>query len=126
MKMKKNTINQESCSASFVVALKDALNVINGKWKLAIVCTLLADQRRFSDIEKLIKGITPRMVSKELKELEINGVVRKIEMLENGLTVTKYDLTESGRNLHDVIVTMVEWGKQHRAFSLSLDINEKE
>lgn len=66
------------------------------------------------------------MVSKELKELEINGVVRKIEMLENGLTVTKYDLTESGRNLHDVIVTMVEWGKQHRAFSLSLDINEKE
>lgn len=126
MKMKKNTINQESCSVGFVVALKDALNVINGKWKLAIVCTLLADQRRFSDIEKLIKGITPRMVSKELKELEINGVVRKIEMLENGLTVTKYDLTESGRNLHDVIVTMVEWGKQHRAFSLSLDIKDKE
>ncbi len=38
-----NMINQESCSASFVVALKDALNVINGKWKLAIVCVLLEE-----------------------------------------------------------------------------------
>lgn len=113
-----NIINQASCSASFVVALKDALNVINGKWKLAIVCTLLEKQRRFKDIEHLITGITPRMVSKELKELEINGIVKKFDVIENGLKVTKYGLTESGKNLENVIITMVEWGKEHRIYSL--------
>ncbi len=113
-----NMINQESCSASFVVALKDALNVINGKWKLAIVCVLLEEQRRFKDIEHLITGITPRMVSKELKELEINGII-KVEVIENGLSITKYGLTESGKNLEDVIVMMVKWGKEHRIYSMS-------
>ena len=114
-----NIINQASCSASFVVALKDALNVINGKWKLAIVCILLEEPRRFKDIEQLIAGITPRMVSKELKELEINGIVKKIDVVENGLTITKYGLTESGMNLESVIVAMVGWGKDHRIYSLS-------
>jgi DNA-binding HxlR family transcriptional regulator len=114
-----NMINQESCSASFVVALKDALNVINGKWKLAIVCILLEEQRRFKDIEHLITGITPRMVSKELKELEINGIIKKVEVIENGLSITKYGLTESGKNLEDVIVMMVKWGKEHRIYSMS-------
>ncbi|NHB56820.1 helix-turn-helix transcriptional regulator [Acinetobacter sp. 194] len=114
----KDEFEKDACSIAFVMALKDALNVINGKWKLAIVCTLLAEQRRFNDIERLIKGITPRMISKELKELEINGVVRKIQLTENNLSITKYDLTESGKNLYEVIVKMVEWGKQHRALSL--------
>jgi DNA-binding HxlR family transcriptional regulator len=112
--MIKDEFEKDACSIAFVMALKDSLNVVNGKWKLAIVCTLLAEQRRFSDIERLIKGITPRMVSKELKELEVNGVVRKINLIENNLNITKYELTESGRRLYDVIVKMVEWGKQHR------------
>lgn len=114
-----NIINQASCSANFVVALKDALNVINGKWKLAIVCILLEEERRFKDVEQLITGITPRMVSKELKELEINGIVKKIDVIENGLKVTKYGLTESGKKLESVIIAMVGWGKEHRIYSLS-------
>lgn len=111
---------KDACSIAFVMALKDSLNVVNGKWKLAIVCTLLAEQRRFSDIERLIKGITPRMVSKELKELEINGVVQKVNLVENELNITKYELTESGKRLYEVIVKMVEWGKQHRVSSLGV------
>lgn len=114
-----NIINQASCSTSFVVALKDALNVINGKWKLAIVCILLEEPRRFKDIERLILGITPRMISKELKELEINGIVKKVDVIESGLSITKYDLTESGKGLEGVIVTLVSWGKQHRMYNLS-------
>ena len=117
-------INKESCSASFIVALKDALNVINGKWKLAIVCILLEDQRRFKDIQHLISGITPRMISKELKELEINGIIKKVNVVESGLTVTKYSLTESGKNLENIIITMVKWGKQHRIHNLSSEKNE--
>jgi DNA-binding HxlR family transcriptional regulator len=108
---------QSSCNRAFVVALKDALNVISGKWKLAIVCVLLEGGRRFSDIERLITGITPRMVSRELKELEINGVVKKSLNQENGSAITRYELTESGEQLKDVIVQMVEWGQKHRQVS---------
>ncbi|KRW61035.1 winged helix-turn-helix transcriptional regulator [Pseudomonas sp. TTU2014-080ASC] len=108
---------QSSCNRAFVVALKDALNVISGKWKLAIVCVLLEGGRRFSDIERLITGITPRMVSRELKELEINGVVKKSLNQENGSAITRYELTESGEQLKDVIVQMVEWGQKHRQAS---------
>ena len=110
---------QSSCNRAFVVALKDTLNVISGKWKLAIVCVLLEGGRRFSDIERLITGITPRMVSRELKELEINGVVAKSQSKENGISVTRYELTESGEQLKDVIVQMVEWGQKHREVSAS-------
>ena len=108
---------QSSCNRAFVVALKDTLNVISGKWKLAIVCVLLEGGRRFSDIERLITGITPRMVSRELKELEINGVVKKSLNQENGSAITRYELTESGEQLKDVIVQMVEWGQKHRQVS---------
>lgn len=58
-----------NCDKTFVMALKDALNVVNGKWKLAVVCTLLSGKKRFSEIERTITDITPRMVSKELKAL---------------------------------------------------------
>ena len=115
---------ESSCNMQFVMALKDALNVINGKWKLAIVCTLLNEERRFSDIEKLIKGITPRMVSKELKELEINGVVKKMLIEDKQSKVMKYGLTQSGKQLSKVIESMVIWGQEHRSLSQSLDYNK--
>jgi DNA-binding HxlR family transcriptional regulator len=115
--MSQNDFSENSCTVQFVMALKDTMNVVNGKWKLAIVCTLLAEHRRFTDIEKLIKGITPRMISKELKELEINGVVEKIVIEENYSKITKYGLTPSGKELYTVIESMVEWGKLHRNFN---------
>jgi DNA-binding HxlR family transcriptional regulator len=111
---------ETSCSFGFVMALKDSLNVISGKWKLAIVCVLLENEKRFNDIQRLIKGITPRMLSRELKELEINGVVRKISALENNLEVSKYALTESGQQLDQVIIQMVEWGQRHRIQQIPL------
>lgn len=106
---------KNSCDTIFVTALKDAINVISGKWKLAIVCALLMQPRRFNDIQRLIKGISPRMLSRELKELEINGVVTKVDALESQQEITLYSLTESGKQLNHVIVPMVQWGRRHRA-----------
>ncbi|WP_213072302.1 winged helix-turn-helix transcriptional regulator [Acinetobacter cumulans] len=106
----------DQCNVKFIVALKNAMNVINGKWKLAIVATMIKQPRRFNEIERLLQGITPRMISKELKELELNNVIHKIESIdpESGRITAMYDLTESGRKLEKLMVQMAVWGQEHR------------
>jgi DNA-binding HxlR family transcriptional regulator len=106
----------DQCNVKFIVALKNAMNVINGKWKLAIVATMIKQPRRFNEIERLLQGITPRMISKELKELELNNVVHKIDSLDpdSGRITAMYDLTESGRKLEKLMVQMAVWGQEHK------------
>ena len=105
---------EEACKAAFVIAIKDALNVVAGKWKLAIVCTMLRGPRRFNEIERLLNGLTPRMLVRELRELEINGVVMRTTVGPLGGAVRSYELTASGKQLEVVIIGMAEWGVQHR------------
>lgn len=106
----------DQCNVKFIVALKNAMNVINGKWKLAIVATMIKQPRRFNEIERLLQGITPRMISKELKELELNNVVHKIDSIDplTGRITVMYDLTESGRKLEKLMVQMAVWGQEYR------------
>lgn len=111
--MAKNYFNGIKCPKEFVLALNDTLNVVNGKWKLAIVSTLLWEKKRFSEIKTNIGAITPRMLSKELKELEANGVVTR-KVFDTTPVVVEYQLTESGRLLSEVIEKMVDWGMTHR------------
>lgn len=99
------------------MAIKDALNVVSGKWKLAIVCTLLRGPRRFNEIERLLNGLTPRMLARELRELEVNGVITRIASNTSGTSahaVRSYRLTESGAKMEGLIISMAEWGVQHR------------
>lgn len=112
--MEKRYTDVIQCDKAFVMALTDTLNVVSGKQKLAIVCTLLTGKKRFSDIQRTITQITARMVSKELKELEINGVVKRKVFAEETPVLVEYELTDSGKALNDVIIKMVEWGLQHR------------
>ena len=88
----------------------------NGNWQLAIVATMIKQPRRFNEIEHLLQGITPRMISKELKELELNNVVHKTEMIdpESGRITAMYDLTDSGRKLEKLMVQMAVWGQEHQ------------
>lgn len=114
--MSENYTIEDECNMQFIAALKNALNVVNGKWKLAIVATLLKQQRRFNDIERLLPGITPKMISKELKELELNKVVMKVQTFDeiSGKSVILYDLTESGKGLEKLMVQMATWGQYHK------------
>jgi len=54
--MNRITSEEDACKVAFVMAIKDALNVVSGKWKLAIVCTLLLGPRRFNEMERLLNG----------------------------------------------------------------------
>ena len=125
--MSENYTIEDECNMQFISALKNALNVVNGKWKLAIVATLLKQQRRFNEIEHLLPGITPKMISKELKELELNKVVMKVQTFDNasGKSIVLYDLTESGRGLEKLMVQMATWGQQHKELNaLSNSMNK--
>lgn len=105
------------CKKAFVLAIKDALNVVSGKWKLAIVCTLLSGSKGFAEMERLLDAITPRMLSRELRELEVNGVIARENEVVSAPRFRKYALTPSGRKLEAVIFAFATWGQEHRAVS---------
>ena len=104
---------EAKCPRQYVLALSDTLNVINGKWKLPIVAALLRGRNRFKDLQANIVNITPRMLSKELKELEINGIVER-KVYDHKPVLIEYQLTASGKNFANVIDAMIDWGMEHR------------
>ena len=107
----------KSCSSEFVLALNDTLNVLRGKWKMPIIASLLYGKKRFKELEREIPHITPRMLSKELKELELNGILRRTVFDTIPVTV-EYELTRSGKSLNDVLDPMIKWGLEHRKNSI--------
>lgn len=103
----------KSCSGEFVLAINDTMNVLNGKWKLPIIGLLMFGKKRYKELEREVKNITPRMLSKELKELELNGiVVRKV--FDSIPVKVEYELTPSGYKLRSVLDAMIDWGLDHR------------
>lgn len=103
----------KQCSSTYVLAVNDTMNVISGKWKIPIIGSLLFGKKRFKEMEKDIPKITPRMLSKELKDLEVNGFVTRT--VYNTIPVTvEYELTKSGERFIKVLDMMVGWGLQHR------------
>lgn len=103
----------KKCSGEFVLAVNDTMNVLNGKWKLPIIGSLLYGKKRFKELEREIPKITPRMLSKELKDLEANGIVSRTVYDTIPVTV-EYELTKSGNSLNTVLDSMIAWGLQHR------------
>ncbi|UTA66889.1 MULTISPECIES: helix-turn-helix domain-containing protein [Emticicia] len=99
---------------SNMMAVYDAMDALNGKWKISIIAVLCYhDKRRFSDILRDVSGISNKMLSKELKEMEINNLVKRTVLDTQPITV-EYELTEHGRKLKSVIGSLAEWGKEHR------------
>lgn len=103
----------KKCSATYILAVNDTINVINGKWKLPIIGSLLFGKKRFKEMEREIPRITARMLSKELRDLEVNGFVTRTVFNTVPVTV-EYELTTSGKSFSKVLDIMVEWGLEHR------------
>jgi DNA-binding HxlR family transcriptional regulator len=95
--------------------VRDALDLLGGKWKLPIIVGLLQGPRRFKHLQREVAGITAKMLSKELKELEQNDlVVRHVEAEVVPMAVT-YTLAAYGEELVPVIEALWAWGSLHRA-----------
>jgi len=104
--------NPEACNAS-VTAVKDALYVLNGKWKLPLIVALSGGAKRFNEIQRSLDGITPKILSKELREMEMNEfVVRKV--LPTIPVSVMYELTPYSKSLDNVVNELRNWGVQHR------------
>ena len=104
-------LDLKNCSREDGMAMLDVLNIFSGKWKMIIVCLLFDHDIRFSEIQRFIPSITRRTLSKELKELELNGIVKRTVVDAN---TVKYGITESALGLKEKIIGLVEWGVQHR------------
>jgi len=88
------------------------LSIIGGKWKVLIIRELLNGKKRFSQLHKAIKGITQKMLSKQLRELERHGIVKRKIYPEIPPKV-EYSLTEEGEKLRIVLESMQQWGSMY-------------
>jgi DNA-binding HxlR family transcriptional regulator len=96
-----------------VGGIRDALYVLNGKWKLPLLFTLTQGPARFKDIQRTLGDITPKILSKELKELELNEFLVRHVLPTNPPTVT-YEITDYSRSLQQVLHELKVWGINHR------------
>jgi DNA-binding HxlR family transcriptional regulator len=97
-----------------IMAVHDAMDVLSGKWKISIISSICYyNERRFSDILNDVNGISNKMLSKELKELEVNKLITRTVLNTQPVTV-QYNLTEYGRTLQTIINNLASWGMEHR------------
>ena len=81
---------------------------------MPIIIALLFGNKRFNQIARDVPGITDKMLSKELKDLEINQLVKRT--LHDGFPpFVEYSITEHGKSLQRVVEELMEWGLTHRA-----------
>ncbi|MET0300014.1 MAG: helix-turn-helix domain-containing protein [Flavitalea sp.] len=111
--MKTATVKTQEACVNMLRPVRDALEVLQGKWKLPILVSLTFGEKRFTDIAKDVDGITDRMLSKELRDLELNDLVKRT--VETGYPVKiTYSLTAHSKSLDDVIESLRTWGIMHK------------
>ena len=104
--------SHEGCTKA-LIPVRDALDILSGKWKLPIIIALSFGNLRFSQMAKQIPGITDRMLSKELRELEMNQLVKRT-VYDTVPVVVEYSMTPYGKTLEKVIEELQAWGSLHR------------
>ena len=102
----------QECSSS-LAAVGDAIYAIGGKWKLRIIIALSEGAKRFNELQRRVEGISAKVLSNELKELEMNGFVKRTVFTDMP-GVVEYELTSYSDTLHDVMRSLSEWGAMHR------------
>jgi DNA-binding HxlR family transcriptional regulator len=99
--------------AEYIIPVRDALDVLYGRWKLPIIISLTFGSRRFKQIIEEIPGLTDKSLSKELKELETNQLITR-KVYDSFPPRVDYSITAHGRSLEKVINELRDWGKEHR------------
>ena len=97
-----------------IMAVHDTMDILNGKWKISIISSICYhNKRRFTDILNDVNGISNKMLSKELRDLEINKLIKRTVLDTQPVTI-HYQLTEYGLTLKTIINDLAEWGIKHR------------
>ena len=100
------------CKAT-LTSIADALYVIGGKWKLRIIVAMKEGNKRFNEMQRTIEGISAKVLSTELKDLELNGFIKR-NVHTGTPVVVEYELTDYCETLNDVLGALSTWGAMHR------------
>ncbi|MER7170270.1 winged helix-turn-helix transcriptional regulator [Streptomyces mesophilus] len=109
------TLNRPGKPDGHVCGIDTAMEVIGGKWKVLILWAL-HDQphRRFGELRRLVPGVTEKVLASHLREMEEDGIVRRVSYDEVPPRV-EYSLTEDGTRLNKALEPLGEWGRERAA-----------
>lgn len=112
-KEKKSTPLNDTHCQSQLASIGDALYVIGGKWKLRVIIALMHGKSRFNELQRTIDTISSKVLAVELKELELNGFVKRRVYAETPIVI-EYELTDYALTVQPVLNALAEWGAMHR------------
>lgn len=97
----------------YTCSMELTLDIIGGKWKTLILWHLGLDgTKRFSEVKKSLPGITQKMLTQQLRELEAYGMINR-KVYPQVPPKVEYSLTEEGKSLMPVLKTMCTWGRNY-------------
>ncbi|WP_367866211.1 winged helix-turn-helix transcriptional regulator [Pedobacter sp. WC2423] len=96
-----------------ILAISDTMEILNGKWKMSIIACLCYQPMRYSELLKEVKGISGKVLSRELKDLEMNELIERI-VLNTAPVAVEYRITDYGTSLKQLTNTIADWGFIHR------------
>ncbi|WP_309122264.1 winged helix-turn-helix transcriptional regulator [Paenibacillus sp.] len=104
--------NEAPVRKKYNISVEATLEVIGGKWKCVILCHLTHGKKRTSDLKRLMPGITQKMLTQQLRELEEDGIVNRIVYNQVPPKV-EYELSEYGSSLQSILDSLCAWGENH-------------
>jgi len=116
--------NAAAC-AGVLLSFRDAMDTIGGKWKSPILLSLgFKGTMRFGELQRMHQGIPAKTLSKELKDLEQNGLVKRTVLDTMPVTV-EYEITPYGRTLEKLLLELRTWGVSHREYMRTGNVPKK-
>lgn len=98
-----------NCPCTQACPLQHAMEMIGGKWKISLLCSLMVDDStRYNDLKRKMNGISNTMLAKSLKEMEDDGLVTRTEYMEVPVRV-EYAITEKARELGPILGQLAQW-----------------
>lgn len=105
-----------------MLPIRDALDVIHGKWKLMIIISMMLDNKRFKEMQRSIPKITSKVLAKELKELEQHRLIKRT-VYDGYPVLIEYSLTPYAETLKGIMKELHVWGQNHRKIMFDSNSN---
>jgi DNA-binding HxlR family transcriptional regulator len=112
MDTQQKQMNAQTKKSQYTCGVEATLDIIGGKWKGIILFHLMKEKKRFNQFRKLMPGVTQRMLTLQLRELEADGIIHRRVYSEVPPKV-EYSLTEFGHTLSPIIQSMKAWGDEY-------------
>jgi DNA-binding HxlR family transcriptional regulator len=113
--MEKPVRKRHTDCSSMMLPVRDALDVISGKWKLMILISISSGNRRFREIERSLSRINSKVLAKELKDLEEHKLIKRT-VFDDSPVLVEYTLLPYAESLGNVIKALSDWGTDHRKY----------